>query len=189
MMLAREAAPVRTAMARLLGVHSLERAWRVGAKGEELVGAQLARLVAKDPRWRVLHSIPVGRDGADIDHLVIGPGGVFTLNAKHHPGGRIWVAGDTLMVNGVRQPYVRNSRHEALRAGRLLSSACGFPVRVTGLVVLVNAGDIVVKRPPDGVHVVPRRRVRRWLRRQGECLDEASVDRVYETARRPATWH
>jgi hypothetical protein len=99
-----------------------------------LVGAQLAKLVAKDPRWRVLHSIPVGKDGADIDHLVVGPAGVFTLNTKHHPRARIWVAGDTLLVSGVHQLYIRNSRHGAARAGRLLSVACGFPVTATGVV-------------------------------------------------------
>ena len=46
-------------------------------------------------------------------------------------------AGDIFLVNGHRQPYVRNSRHEAARAGRAgrpLSAACGFPVVVTGVV-------------------------------------------------------
>ena len=81
---ARRAAPVKTVVARVLGVHTDERAWRVGTKGEEKVGEQLRRL---DPTaWKILHSIPVGSNGSDIDHVVIGPGGVFTLNAKHHPG-------------------------------------------------------------------------------------------------------
>jgi hypothetical protein len=57
----------------------------------------------------------VGDNGADIDRLVIGPGGVFSLNAKHHPGGKVWVGGNTLMINGHRQPYIRNSRFEAQR--------------------------------------------------------------------------
>jgi hypothetical protein len=160
-----------------MGVHTAERAWRLGAEGEELVGAQLARLTARDPRWRVLHAVPVGDKGADIDHLVIGPAGVFTLNSKHHPGARIWVAGGSFRVNGVPQPYVRNSRHEAVRAGRLLSAACGFAVPVTGLVVPVNAHREVVKREPGDVHVIAWRRLRRWLRRRDECLDEATLDR------------
>ena len=185
---ARAAAPVRTVLARLMGVHTDERAWRLGADGEELVGAQLAKLIAKDPRWRVLHAIPVGKDGADIDHLVVGPAGVFTFNTKHHPRARIWVAGDTLLVNGVHQPYIRNSRHEAARAGRLLSVACGFPVTATGVVVPVNAADVAVKRPPEDVHVINRRRLRRWLRRRTECLDQETVERIFDMARRSVTW-
>jgi hypothetical protein len=129
---AREAAPVRSLLGRLMGVHTEERAWQLGAEGEVRVAAQLDRLRRRDERWRYLHAIPVGDNGADIDHLVVGPGGVFTLNAKHHPNARIWIGGDVLMVNGVRQPYVRNGRHEAACASRLLSAACGFSVAVSG---------------------------------------------------------
>ncbi|MEF2162577.1 nuclease-related domain-containing protein, partial [Pseudomonas aeruginosa] len=88
---AKEAAPVRTFLARALGVHTDERAWRIGAVGEEKVAAQLAKVIKKDVRWHVIHAIPVGNRGSDIDHLIIGPGGVFTANAKHHPGAKIWV--------------------------------------------------------------------------------------------------
>jgi len=173
---ARAAAPVRTVLARLMGVHTDERAWRLGAAGERRVGRQLERLMKSDPRWRCLHAIPVGRRGADIDHLVIGPGGVFTLNAKHHPGARLWVGGDTFMVNGVRQPYVRNSTHEASLAGRLLSAAVGHPVTVTGVVVPVGAQDIRIKQPPTDVVILPRRQLRRWLASLPQTLPTAIVD-------------
>jgi hypothetical protein len=62
-----------------------------------VVGARLDRL---PDGWCVLNAIPVGDRGADIDHLVIGPGGVFTLNTKHHPKGKVWVAENALLVNG-----------------------------------------------------------------------------------------
>lgn len=184
----RDAAPVKSVLARVLGVHSDERAWRIGADGEEKVAAQLAKLVRKDARWRVLHAIPVGTRGSDIDHLVVGPAGVFTINAKHHPGAKVWVGGNTVMVDGFKQPYVRNSRHEAARASKLLTHACGFAVHVEGLIVTVNAGDVVVKSQPEGVSVVPRMQVAKWLRRHGEIHDESSVDTIYEAARRSTTW-
>lgn len=95
---AKEAAPVRTMLARVLRVHNDERAWRIGADGEEMVAARLAKLAGKDPRWKFLHAVPVGERGSDIDHVVIGPGGVFTLNAKHHPKAKIWIGGETMMV-------------------------------------------------------------------------------------------
>jgi hypothetical protein len=179
---------VRTFLAQLMGVHTQERAWRLGASGEVSVGAQLAKLMKRDPRWRCVHSVPVGSNGADIDHVVIGPGGVFTLNAKNHPDARIWVGGDTVMVDGVRVPYVRNSRHEAGRAGRLLSVACGFPVTATGVVVPVNARDLTIRKPPRDVEVVNRRRLRHWLRRRSEILDVSVIDAIFEQASRSATW-
>ncbi len=158
----RAEAPMRNLLARVLGVHTEERAWRVGAKGEAKVGKALDKLA---DGWRVLNSVPVGDRGSDIDHVVIGPGGVFTLNTKHHPGGRVWVAEQALMVNGQKTHYLRNSRHEAERASRLLSVAVGFHVAVEPIIVIVGA-DITRKADPDGVHVVPREALRRWLNKQ-----------------------
>ena len=183
----REAAPVRTFLARLVGAKTEERAWRIGADGEERVAARLAALQRKDPRWHAIHSIPLAQD-VDIDHLVIGPGGVFTLNTKHHPGARVWVARDTLMVNGARQPYVHKSRHEARRTAALLGSATLREVFVTGVIVLVGAEDLTIKEPASGVEVVYRGRLVRWLRRQPETLDEAAIETIFEAARRPSTW-
>jgi hypothetical protein len=166
-------------------VHTDERAWRVGAKGEEAVASQLAKL---DSRWRTLHAVPVGERGADIDHVVVGPAGVFTLNAKHHPGARIWVGGDTVMINGRQVPYVRNSRHEAARAARLLSAGCGFDVEVTGMIVPVGAADIVIRELPEDVQIVNRRRVAGFLAHLPRRLDAPTVERIYAAARRSDTW-
>ena len=185
---AREAAPVKTVLARVLGVHTDERAWRIGADGEEKVAAQLDKVAKKDPRWRFLHAIPVGQRGSDIDHLLIGPGGIFTVNAKNHPGAKIWVGGNTFMVNGHRQPYVRNARFEAERAANLLAAACGFPVHVQGLIVTVNAQDVVIKSEPDGVNVTWRNNLVKWLLRHGDIYGPDTLDAIFEAARRSTTW-
>lgn len=166
-----------------------ERAWRVGADGEEAVAAQLAKL---GPEWRVLHAVRVGERGSDIDHVVIGPGGVFTVNAKHHPNTSVWVGGDTFMINGQRVPYIRNSRYEARRAARLLAEQVGFPVDVVGIVTVVGAhkGFTVKKQPEDGaVIVVPRRRITHYLRTLSLRLQPPQIEAIYEVARRSTTWH
>lgn len=186
---ARDAAPVKSVLARVLGVHTDERAWRIGADGEEKVATQLAKVAKKDPRWRSLHAIPVGDRGSDIDHLLIGPGGVFTVNTKNHPGAKIWVGGNTFMVNGHRQPYIRNSRYEAERAAKLLTAACGFPVYARGLIVTVNADEITIKTQPDGVNVTWRNNLVKWLLRHGDIHTTETLDTIYETARRSTTWH
>ena len=179
---------MKTALARVLGVHTDERAWRIGADGEEKVAAQLAKVAKKDPRWRFLHAIPVGDRGSDIDHLIIGPGGVFTVNAKNHPKAKIWVGGNTFMVNGHKQPYIRNSRYEAARAAKLLTAACGFPVHVEGLIVTVNADDVVIKSQPDGVYVTWRNNLAKWLLSHGDIHTPETIDAIYEAARRSTTW-
>ncbi|MGN0062808.1 MAG: nuclease-related domain-containing protein [Nocardioides sp.] len=180
--------PVRHVLARLLGVRTDERAWRIGADGEEAVAAQLARL---GPQWRVVHAVPVGERGSDIDHVVIGPAGVFTVNAKHHPRASVWVGGDTFMVNGQRVPYIRNSRHEARRAARLLTEQAGFPVTATALIAVMGAADgfTVKKQPEDGaVVVLTRRRISQYLTKLPARMTEREVEALYEVARRSTTW-
>ncbi|MFC7504635.1 nuclease-related domain-containing protein [Nocardioides sp. GCM10030258] len=184
----RAAAPVKTTLARVLGVHTDERAWRIGAHGEELVATQLNKAAIRDPRWRFLHAIPVGNRGSDIDHLLIGPGGVFTVNAKNHPGAKIWVGGNTLMVNGAKTQHIRNARYEAQRASKFLTQACGFPVHVDGLVVTVNARDVVIKAQPEGVSVTWRKNVSTWLLNHGDVLSDEAISAIYEMARRSTTW-
>jgi hypothetical protein len=153
-----------------------------------MVAGQLAKLIERDPRWRAIHAIPVGDRGSDIDHLVIGPGGVYSLNAKHHPDAKVWVGGNTFMVNGQRQPYVRNSRHEAERASKLLAAATGRPVVVTGVVVIVGADDVVIKQAPDDVHVVNRMRLVKWLQARPDAFDETTIEAAFQAARRSTTW-
>lgn len=179
---------VRHTFARLVGARTDERAWRIGADGEEAVAAQLAKL---GPQWRVLHAVPVGDRGSDIDHVVIGPAGVFTVNAKHHPHTSVWVGGDTFMVNGQRVPYVRNSRHEAKRASRLLTATCGFPVHALGIIAVMGAqnGLTIKAQPEDGaVVVVWRRRISQHLSRLPGVLSAGEVDAIHEVARRSTTW-
>lgn len=184
----REAAPFRTTVARLLGVKTGERAWRIGADGEEAVAAQLARL---GPAWRVLHAVRVGDRGTDIDHVVIGPGGVFTVNAKHRPRTKVWVGGDTFIVGGHRVDYVRNSRHEARRAAKLLTEHAGFAVAVIGVIAVVGAheGFVVKEQPRDGaVHVVQRKRISHYLLSLPPRLTAREIDAIYDIARRSTTW-
>lgn len=179
---------VRHAVARLVGAKTNERAWRIGADGEVAVADQLARLA---PQWHLLHAVRVGSRGSDIDHVVIGPGGVFTVNAKNHPHAHVWVGGDTFMVNGQRLPYVRNSRFEARRAARMLTEHVGFPVDATGVIAVMGAhkGFTIKAQPEDGkVVVTQRKRVRQFLLNHPPTLTSPEIDAIYEVARRSTTW-
>ena len=185
----RAAAPVRTLLARALGVHTDERAWRVGSKGEEIVAGELEKLVKRG--WTVVHDVPVGERGSNIDHVLVGPGGAFTVNTKYHVGKKVWVGGDTVMVGGHRQPYIRNARHEAARASKLLSAAYGDAVPVVGLVIILTELDnwSLKAQPADGAVVVGRARtVRKELESLPRRYAVHELDRLALWARRDTTW-
>ena len=59
----RGAAPFRTFLARLFGVHTDERGWRLGGEGERAVAKQLVTL---GPSWRLLHSIVLSEEGTTM---------------------------------------------------------------------------------------------------------------------------
>ena len=180
----RRAAPMKAVLARLLGVHRDERHWRVGADGEEEVAWRLRKL---GKGWHVLHSVPVGDRGSDIDHVVIGPGGVFTLNTKNHTGQRVSVTASTVFVNGQNTHYVRNSRFEAERAARLLSAACNETVAVHPVIV-VMAAELTSKGQPTDVSVVGRKSIAQWMARRPAVMTPQRVEDIFEYARRDTTW-
>jgi len=179
----------RSRLARVLGLSPLaeeNRPWFRGALGEQEVGRRLAGL---GPGWTVLHAVPVGAKDSDIDHVVIGPTGVFTLNTKNHSGQKVWVAGGTFMVNGQRQPHLRNAEHEAQRAAKLLGSAVGQPVPVRGAIVVVDPGSLTIRERPRSVGVVTSRGLLRWLTQGRDVLTPADVVEISAAVSQPGTWH
>lgn len=171
--------------AKLLRLRTEATSWEVGAAGERRVGSRLDLLKAHG--WNVLHSIPL-RSGADIDHVVIGPGGVFTINTKHHPGARVTTKGDFVRVNGQLNHYVRNSRHEASAAAKRLTSACGTPIRVTGVLAFVGVQSLSVKEPPADVLMMPGDRLDRLFLAFPPALSPDLQQRLYAVARRSELW-
>jgi hypothetical protein len=184
----RRATPDRTRVQRLFGVRPLRadaRSWYLGVLGELRVARELAGL---GPEWTVLHSVPVGDRGSDIDHVVIGPTGMFTINSKFHERQRVWVGGGTLKVGGYPTQHLRNSLHEGERATALMSRAAGEVVEVTPLVVIVAAESITFGSKRPVVSVTSVARLRGLLRRSRSRLDWEQCQYLGAVAERPSTW-
>ncbi|MEW2561377.1 nuclease-related domain-containing protein [Streptomyces griseorubiginosus] len=159
--------------------------WRKGLAGEKRVGAELDRL--KRHGWHVLHSIPLAND-VDLDHLLIGPGGVFSINTKHHQGRAVWVGDDSVKVDhGKPAPYARKSRAEARRVARVLETYCPFPVPVEPVLVFVGVTDLKVVATQLSVRVYQERQVSALAPLSG-ALKPDQVEQVYNVARHRQAW-
>lgn len=159
--------------------------WLVGADGEELVAEQLGRLPAG---WTVLHDVPVGIHGANIDHVVIGPGGVFTLNTKHHRNKDVVVGGGPLVsIGGWVSNYTHKSTQEAQRASTLLSLALGNKVTVTPMLVFVGAKSIELQGECP-VLIATDENVEHLPSQFPSVLTEREVEAIVHAAARPTTW-
>ena len=182
------ARPPRSALARFFGlspIHADDASWYTGSLGEQAVGRQLARL---GPEWTVLHAIPVGTGDSDIDHLIIGSPGVFTLNTKRHKGKKIWVADRRILVAGQKVDHLRNTRHEASRASKLLSQARGRTVPVTGALVFVATEQITIRSRPTDVLISTEGTIVRALKKLKPQIHPDEVAAIAEVSVRDSTW-
>ena len=160
--------------------------WAIGQQGERITGARLNRLRGKG--WCVLHSVPLA-SGSDIDHVLIGPPGVFTVNTKHHRGARVWIGDRMVLVNRTRKPgYIPASLHEAERTARLLTRLCGFPVRTRPVLAFVGASRIAVKAVDSNVLISEGESVDRALGALPPVLTAVEIDAIAAVARDRRVW-
>ncbi|WP_345761697.1 nuclease-related domain-containing protein [Diaminobutyricibacter sp. McL0608] len=162
--------------------------WYQGALGEIEVGEILTGL---GPEWFVRHSVPIGADTKDVDHLVIGPGGVFSINTKHHRGASVWVGDHVLRVNNANTPHLKVARSDALDVSGRLTKKVGFPVPVTPVIAVLNAGSIKDARSPQNraVSVVGAHKLVSWLKAQPASLGSTKIYLLKLAAEEPETWH
>lgn len=173
------------ALAWLLRRPTRTNSWRTGLVGERIVGKELQRLSRHG--WYALHSIPLS-PANDIDHLLIGPGGVFTINTKNHKGMSIWVGDDSARINhGEPRPYTRKSRAEARRAARTLERGCGFAVVVMPLLVFIQPARLDVAASLTDVRALSERELGAYGPSAGVLTPE-QVETVYSVARDLRNW-
>lgn len=158
--------------------------WQTGARGEQRTGKLLKRL--ERTGWVVLHDLP-GRFG-NIDHVVVGPGGVFLLDSKvwsgdvvtdgdravvrHHEDSNVtWTFDGSSRLKGLAV-QVRDQVHAGTRA----------TVWVTPVVVLWSNFPQGVGG--DRVAYVAGERLAAWLTDQPVRMAPNRVQQVVEAIRR-----
>lgn len=151
-----------------------------GAKAATRFAQQMAAL---PDDWRVLRTVPVGDGATEVNHLVIGPGGVFNVTTKCHPNSTVWLSEDVLRVNGHRTEYLREARAEAAQLGRTLSNASGTVFDSIPVIVFVDLLQMTVKGQPPDVMVTTLRGIRNLLRHQPRRLTPKQIDHISGVAR------
>jgi hypothetical protein len=134
-------------------------AWRRGATGEQRTARLLSPLERQG--WVVLHDLAIPGSRANLDHLVIGPGGVFVVDSKHYRG-RLQLDPSGQLGHG-RYPLttvLRTVSFEADRAAQILAA----PHVVVPIVAVHGAQVPWGKVVTQGVPVVSARRLPSMLR-------------------------
>jgi Nuclease-related domain len=153
--------------------------WRRGSTGERRT-AQLLEPLERHG-WAVLHDLAVPGSQANIDHLVIGPGGVVVIDSKQYrgrlqldPSGQLWHGRYPLA------PTLRAVSFEADRAAVVLPD----PGMAVVPIVAVHGAQVPWgKVITQGVPVVSARRLPSMLRALPAVLGPERVAALADQAR------
>ena len=151
------------------------KAWDAGAAGERVVAEKLSELVPRG--WYVLHDVHwPGRPKANLDHVLVGPGGVVVVDAKN------WT-GEVKVSSGVlwQGRYARTQAVEgALAQCAAVASVLAPPHRrmVRPLICMAAQPDLFGVTNSD-VAVVGAQRVVGAIEALPAVLDQQSVVGLY----------
>ncbi|HSY14437.1 MAG TPA: nuclease-related domain-containing protein [Jatrophihabitantaceae bacterium] len=116
-------------------------AWDRGAAGEELLGSRLDALT--DFGVRLLHDRRPAGERANIDHIAIGPRGVFVIDAKRYrgrPEPRERSGGTALIVDGRDRSKLVDGVRKQGESIQVALTSNGWPgVSVRGMLCFVVA--------------------------------------------------
>ena len=158
---------------------------RAGAAGE----AVLPRLLHTLPdSYTLINGVPRPGSRADIDHVLVGPTGIWALEAKHHVG-MVQCVGDAwgYMRRGPggvpREGHIGNpsqqARHSAEALTRYLQRR-GVAHAVEPVVVFTHPQvELTLERPT--VAVLRAAEVRAFVTEQPQCLSGAECAHVVKT--------
>ena len=157
--------------------------WQTGAWGEQATAKVLTNL--DDDQWVVMHDLPAGR--GNIDHIVVGPAGVFLLDSKRL-GGSVRVDDGHATVRRFDDPTLDYSHPGAAHLLRLATHAHHEVLTKTRLNVWVTPVMVLWADFPQRVAVdrcafVHGNELTAWLHSQPQRIAPERVRQVADLVR------
>ncbi|GAA3085485.1 nuclease-related domain-containing protein [Streptosporangium carneum] len=165
--------------------YSTVPAWRRASVAERQTEAQLKRL--ERGGYRSLHARAIPESEAQIDHLVVGPTGVYAVDSekwdKRLP---VRVQSHRKLFHGPfnQKPRLDEARWEASRASELIGEALGREVTIIPSLAIYGPAipwKVLTVREVD---VFDGSRVRKWITKRERSLTDAEIEEIYEVAER-----
>lgn len=154
-------------------------------------------LMLRSSGYLALHGRAIPGSDSVIDHLVIGPSGVFAVDSERWDRRlpvRATAAGKSssgMLYHGPfsQSPRLAHARWEAAQAARLLGEELGGEIDVSPAMVIYGPTIPWGVATLRGVDVFGGRRIGKFFRRQkritrGQRLDEHEISLIYEAAER-----
>jgi hypothetical protein len=167
----------------LINFLNLRRSYRMGYEGEIAVGQELNQLMRDG--FRVYHDFPAGK--FNIDHIVVGPSGVFAIETKarskptskdRKADAKVKYDGKCLLFsNGTDVQSIEQAKRQAEWLAKWLRSAVGEAVKVRPVVAL--PGWFVERVASGGIRVINPKNFRSIAKpKAGSILSESMITRI-----------
>jgi hypothetical protein len=155
--------------------HTIKRAKDAerGAAAEEKVALRLTDL---PEGYFGFHDLSF--NGFNVDHLVLGPAGIFVVETKSHPG-TVDANGETLLLNGKppRKNFLNQTWSQTKSMQEYLWKMTSKEWKIKPVLCFTNA-YVKVRRPVKGVEVVSLKYLNTFLGRQSANLEHADIQHV-----------
>ena len=151
--------------------------WRAGLEGEEEVASRLRSVLGDE--WVLFSGVVVDGAWGDIDHVLVGPAGVFAIEVKNWSGEivydddrRLWYRISNRAPNGeILKDPVRQIEQAAAALRRLLG------IKTTPVVVFTNRNSTYRgDHPTTQVFTLPH--FIGWISSQPHTLDSPEVETI-----------
>lgn len=145
-----------------------------GARGEEMTASELAHLPST---WTIFNGL-ILPDGRDIDHVAVGPQGIFVIETKHWRG-TVEVVQNQLLANGRALPSSRSPILQVRRAVSGLAEALQLdPSMVQGMICFAGTQFVAGTRMLDEITLCSHLHLESFLREKDVKFDDAGLARA-----------
>ena len=150
----------------------------LGERGEKAVGAALDELQSEG--YQAVHAIRSG--GCDVDHVLVGPGGVFVIETKYRSGNGMIVFrnGQGLFVGERRRENkaIKQAKSGAHHVACIIQEHCGCSEWVWPMVVFVGNWVVDDQWDDTDVRVFTPESLKSYIREQQPVLLHAEIESI-----------
>ena len=152
--------------------------WSRGAEGEVVLAEVMGPLSADGYYHLDDRRLPGSK--ANLDHVLIGPAGVFVIDAKNWSG-QLRVDGKSLRQDERRRDdHLERVRVQAVDVSTLIEESLGRRVEVRAAICFTGEAALPSRVAVDRVHLVNRDELVPFVRSLERRLDQSAVDDVMQ---------
>lgn len=145
-----------------------------GARGEEMSASSLARLSAD---WTIFNGL-ITPQGNDIDHVVVGPLGIFVVETKHWSGEVDLINGE-ILANGRTLAIHRSPIAQVRRSMAAIAEITQLPVaQIHGILCFAGKQFLDATKFADEVAVCSHLNLEQHILSVSTTLDAKEIARV-----------